>query len=145
MVIGLFSLKGALRGFFRGAFGLLGWGGGVAAALLFWNAAGRALAQRWGLGSALAYVIAFALLFLGPYVGLHFVGGALQRVSRSIRLGGIDRLAGAALGGVTGALVAGAGLSLISATKWGESLVGRSSVAKPLIMAFRQAARSAGL
>jgi uncharacterized membrane protein required for colicin V production len=144
-VVGLFTLRGALRGFFRGAFSLLGWAAGVAAALLFWEVAGRALATRWGIGSLLAYGVAFSLLLLGPYLGLRLIGTALRWLSRVIFLGSMDRVAGAALGAVASGLVIGGVLSLLVATPWAHLFVERSVMAAPLIDVFRHVARAAGL
>lgn len=123
----------------------MAWAAGVAASLFFWEVAGRALAARWGIGSLVAYAVAFALLFLGPYVGFRLVGSGLHRLSRVMFLGGLDRVAGAALGAVAGGLVVGGVLSLLVATEWGQGLVDRSVVAKPLIHVFRHVVRSAGL
>jgi uncharacterized membrane protein required for colicin V production len=117
----------------------------VGAALFYWQVAGRALASRWGIGSLVAYGLAFILLFLGPFIVLRLLGGTLRRLSKVVLLGGADRLAGAALGAVTGTLVVGGGLSLLGSTRWGQTLVGHSAVARPLVSVFRQLLRQAGL
>lgn len=135
------ALKGAFRGFFREAFGLLALTVGIGASVLFGQTLGRELAPLWSLEPALARTVAHAVLFLGPYVGLHAVGYGLHRLGRTLFLGGFDRVAGLAFGALTGIVFTGAVLSLLAEWEPAGPWLHGSRLAGPFAEAFRRAAQ----
>jgi membrane protein required for colicin V production len=136
-IIGLLALKGAWRGFFREAFGLLALACGVGASIFFGQDLAREFSGRWGLQAGAARPAAHAALFVGPYLLLQGIGYALYRLGRSVFLGGADRLAGAVFGILTATLLSGAALSLVSRSGWAASWLTHSRLAGPLAEAFR--------
>lgn len=109
----MLALKGALRGFFREAFGLLALSLGIGVSVLLGSRQGQNLAVGWQLDAAVARAIAHAILFLIPYIALQTLGYVLHRLGRTLFLGGLDRLVGAFFGALTGVLLSGAALSLL--------------------------------
>jgi uncharacterized membrane protein required for colicin V production len=132
------ALRGALRGFFREALGILALAVGLGASLLGGEALGREMASRWGLVHSLSRALAHVVLFLGPYAALRGLGYALHRLGRAVALGGMDRAAGAVFGAAGAALLAGAGLGLASRSGWGGEWLASSLLAKPLQEAFQR-------
>ncbi len=129
------------RGFFREAFGLLALACGLGASVFFGEGWGGELAQRWNWSPGFARVVAHVGLFVVPYTLLQGLGYALHRLGRAVLLGGMDRVAGALFGAATGVLLAGAGLWVMREWGWGGALLARSSLAAPLMDAFRRVAR----
>lgn len=134
------ALKGFLRGFFREAFGLLAVVGGIGASVLFGEALGQEAVLRWGVSPWVGRVGAHGVLFLGLYLGFQAVGYGLHRLGRVVFLGGLDRLAGALLGVLTGVLLAGAGALAVAEVSWARGWLEGSVLAEPLRAAFLRAA-----
>ncbi|GAB4270889.1 MAG: hypothetical protein Kow0092_25380 [Deferrisomatales bacterium] len=131
VLVGALTVKGAFRGFFREACGLLALAAGLGAAVLYGEAGAAEATARWGVPELVARPAARAALFLAPYVALQAVGFGLHRLGRAVFLGGLDRLGGAAVGAVTGALLAGVAVLGLERTGWGAQWVRHSAVARP--------------
>lgn len=95
-------LWGAVRGFMKGFIisvsGLLALILGIYGAILLSDHLGVYLAEEHGLEGAMMPFVAFALVFLGIVIGIHFLGRILQRVVKLAALGLADKLAGGVFG-----------------------------------------------
>jgi len=110
----LFAVWGAFRGFLRQVFGLIGFIGGIVLARLFAQSFGDAFAQDLGLPVAVATAAMAVALFLAAEIAAKLTGNFLHKrmtggFTRAVEQGG-----GLLLGGAKGLLVAWAFASLIA-------------------------------
>jgi membrane protein required for colicin V production len=139
-LVGLLTLKGAVRGMVREVCGLLALAAGIGASFWFGPSLGAWLTASFGLDCTVTRAAAHGLLFLCPYVGLQAVGFVLHRVSRMLFLGGFGRAGGALVGGLTGCVLAGGASFFLAQTRWGKTWIVGSTLARPLAEAVRRAA-----
>ena len=139
-VLALAIVRGAWNGAIREAFSL----GAVAVAFIAARL-GTAPAAAWlaseaplELGPVAAAGIAGGVIVIGSLIGVGLAGRALRAGVRAAGLGFLDRLGGAALGGIEGALVVGVAIAVASATLGSE----HSSIRETETLAAYQAARS---
>lgn len=102
-----FAVRGYSRGFLREGFGVAGVIVGALAAASGWERVATMFVARQWFAPAPASAVAVALLFFSTYVAAQLLGGVLDRVFRSLRLGGINRAAGLAFGVLKGAALLG--------------------------------------
>lgn len=104
IVVGLGAVMGFVRGFVQECLSLLAWVLAVVAIRLFHPAVSQALAP-WVHTTSGAWVLAYAVLLLGPYVATRLTAGWLGRASRNSFIGPIDRVLGFGFGAVKGTLI----------------------------------------
>jgi len=115
-ILGLAVLRGLWLGMIREAFSIGALGGAVVAVRLFGPTAAGVLAERTDLSALLTPWIAGGIIGIATIVAVALVGRALRRGAQLAGLGWADRLGGAALGALEGAVVAGVLLAIGSAT-----------------------------
>ncbi|MCD8317831.1 MAG: CvpA family protein [Paraprevotella sp.] len=100
IVIALGLIKGCLCGFFRQVVSIVGFLVGLLVACLLCSALGDWLAPHIGSGESAGRVLAFILLWIGVPVALSLLAHVLTKAIESVKLGGLNRLGGAVLGGL---------------------------------------------
>lgn len=95
-------LWGAVRGFMKGFIisvsGLLALVLGIYGAVLLSDHLGLYLADEHGFEGAMMPFVAFALVFLGIVIGIHFLGRLIQKAIQLAALGLADKMAGGVFG-----------------------------------------------
>lgn len=104
IVVGLGAVMGFVRGFVQECLSLLAWVLAVVAIRLFHPAVSHALVP-WVHTTSGAWVLAYAILLLGPYFATRLIAGWLGRASRNSFIGPIDRVLGFGFGAVKGTLI----------------------------------------
>jgi len=112
-----FAIRGYSRGFLREGFGILGVIGGALVAAAWWERVATMMVVRRWLDAAPASAVSVALLFFSTYVLAQLLGATLDRLSRSLALGGVNRMAGLAFGVTKGG--AFLGLALLAVLRFG--------------------------
>jgi membrane protein required for colicin V production len=134
-IISIFALRGWWRGFCRESFGLFGLLGGAFVAAAGSPRLAEALASRALLPHLAALPVAFVVIFLAVAVAANLAGMIADRLVRAVLLGGLNRLAGVALGTLKGAAALGFLLLLAERVAPGSGLadlVGHSTLGRPL-------------
>lgn len=108
-----FALRGYWRGFCRESLGLAGLLGGVLGAAALGPRLATALLARGLLPSPVAYIAAFAVIFLSIAIAARLLGRLADRLTRALLLGGFNRAAGVVFGSVKGAALLGFALLLL--------------------------------
>jgi membrane protein required for colicin V production len=127
-LIGISALLGVLKGFVRTVVGTVSWFLAGWAAFRFGGDVVIWLAEG-GLPSTGQYLSGYILTFVGVLVAVWLAGKVLKGLIEAVRLDGLDRLLGFALGVVRGALASAALVMLMSFTPmprehaWSESHV----------------------
>lgn len=111
--LGLVLAVGVWRGMRTGALrqivGTVGWLAAFVAATALMAPAGEAVAASLGTSERTGPVLGFLAVFIGGVAGLTAVAHVLRRTLEAIKLGTLDTLAGAAVGGLRAAF----GLSVL--------------------------------
>jgi membrane protein required for colicin V production len=116
-LIVFFAILGAVRGFIRQAFGLLGFVGGILLARLAAPAFGEAFGKDLHLAPALATAALALILFLAAELVAGFLGRVVHQQLGGGVAGGLNRVGGSWIGGGKGVLVVWALGSLIALTR----------------------------
>ena len=102
-------LYGAVHGFMKGFVvaisGLVALVLGIYGAILLSDRLGVYLAESHGLEGELMPFVAFALVFLGIVIGVHFLGKLIQKGIEMAALGIVNKLAGGLFGAAKAALI----------------------------------------
>jgi membrane protein required for colicin V production len=101
------AVRGFVRGLFREAMGLAGLVLGAAVAVMYWRPAAAALQEHLGLGPVLGQLGAALTIFTVVNLLTHLLALLLDRLARTVFLGGVTRLAGAMVGIGKAAVAAG--------------------------------------
>jgi len=104
-VIGLSALLGLFRGFIGIVVGTLSWILAVWLSFLFGGDAAHWLAQGQHPGLS-HYLGGYGGVFIGVFATVALVGWLIRTAVNAVRLGGLDRIAGFALGAVRGVVLA---------------------------------------
>ena len=133
LAIGVSTLLAFVRGVVRELIALIAWIGGFVAAVLFGPALAALLPAMPG-HSAVRYLIAFAIIFIGALLAGALVAWPLSKAIRAAGLGFVDRFLGSIFGFVRGialalALVLVAGLTPLPRTGWWHA----SALVPPLV------------
>jgi membrane protein required for colicin V production len=103
---------GSVRGWFTGAtrqlVSTVGWLVGFILAAALMGPVGSAAVYVIGASERVAPVVGFIVVFVAALAGVAMLGHAARKTLEAVKLGGLDKLAGSALGGLKAAL----GLSL---------------------------------
>ena len=102
-VLGLSLLWGLLRGFVRELVSMLGWVAAFVFSMLFTQRLAGMMPPS--LGPLLGSLIAFLAIFIGVWVVSGFIGLVLSKIVQAAGLGWTNRLLGALLGLVRGAIM----------------------------------------
>jgi membrane protein required for colicin V production len=143
--LALFAFRGWVRGFCRESFGLLGLIGGVLVAAAAGPVLTEDLIARELIRPRAALPAAWAMIFLAVLLAASVLGRLADRIARALFLGGVNRVAGIALGCAKGAVFLGFGLlaaerlapsraETIEASRLGRPL---SSLARQVLQAGR--------
>ena len=115
-ILAVAMFRGVWLGLIREAFSIGALGGAVVAVRLGSPALGGIIAERTDVDALYAPWIAGVLITIATIAAVALVGRALRRGAHAAGLGWADRLGGAALGVVEGAVIAGVLLTLGIAT-----------------------------
>jgi uncharacterized membrane protein required for colicin V production len=110
----LFAIVGAVRGFIRQAFGLLGFVGGILLARLAAPAFGEAFGKDLHLAPAIATAGLAFLLFVAAEILARFLGRIVHEQLGGGVAGGLNRVGGSWIGAGKGVLVVWALASLVA-------------------------------
>jgi membrane protein required for colicin V production len=120
-VVGAFAVRGLFRGFIREIVGLAGLVAGGLVAATYAAPAGEALVARDVVRPEYAPVTAGGGLFLATYLGVNLAGWLLDRLTRTMFLGPLMRVAGMIFAGFKGTLLVG--LALLAGQRFAPSLL----------------------
>ena len=93
------AIGGFRKGFIIGVISLLALVMGVFGGFYFLNWGVTILVNEFGLSGKLLPILAFIIIFITIIVIVNFIGKLLKKIIHMILLGGVDRLAGALVGG----------------------------------------------
>lgn len=105
VVLGIFLLKGVLRGLLREVCSLLGLALGVLLAFYLHLPLSQWMLDAFGWPSQLCVVLSFALIFLLTLLVFAVIGYVLHRFVKLVLLGGVNRALGALFGLMQGVIV----------------------------------------
>jgi membrane protein required for colicin V production len=105
VVLGIFLLKGVLRGFLREVCSLLGLLLGVLLAFYLHLPLSQWMLDLFGWPSQLCVILSFALIFLLTLLIFAVLGYLLHRFVKLVLLGGVNRALGALFGVMQGVVV----------------------------------------
>jgi len=113
-LIVFFAILGAVRGFIRQAFGLLGFVGGILLARLVAPAFGEAFGKDLRLAPAIATAALAFILFIAAELVARLIGRVAHQQLGGGVAGGLNRVGGSWIGGGKGVLVVWALASLVA-------------------------------
>jgi len=113
-LIVFFAILGAVRGFIRQAFGLLGFVGGILLARLVAPAFGEAFGKDLHLAPAIATAGLAFILFIAAELVARLLGRVVHQQLGGGVAGGLNRVGGSWIGGGKGVLVVWALASLVA-------------------------------
>ena len=93
-------VKGLMCGFFRQVVSIVGFLAGLWVAFILYSALGDWIAPYIGSDVSVGRALAFILLWIGVPVGLSLLAYMLTKAVETVKLGGLNRLGGALLGGL---------------------------------------------
>lgn len=136
VVVGVFMLRGLLRGVIREAVGLVALLVAGIAATVYAGPAGRALVAREVVRPELAPLLGGSGVFLAAYLAATVLGLVLDRLARALLLGPLLRLAGMIFGALKASVLLG--LALIAGQRAVPSLLtpaqlAASRLARPMM------------
>ena len=94
-------VKGLMCGFFRQVVSIVGFLAGLWVAFMLYSVLGDWIAPYIGSDVSVGRALAFILLWIGVPVGLSLLAYMLTKAVETVKLGGLNRLGGALLGGRT--------------------------------------------
>ena len=133
---------GALHGLRRGALGMITSVVSLIAGIYFASQyyeraaafAGSELGTNPGVSAVIAYIVVFAIVF----IGVGFVGSFVSGVLRTIHLGWLDNLAGAVVGGAIVAVICGLAVMLMAAVLPSDADLLRQSKLAPILLTYEE-------
>jgi membrane protein required for colicin V production len=138
IIIGLSVLHGLSRGALRMLTSILSFALGIYGASI-WHAQIGLLAQsHLGTSPAASNIIGYIAIFLIVFVAVEMAGQRIIALAQLIHLNLLDRLAGAALGAVLGAIFAGLNIILLTTLLPANYPLLQNSELAPEILAYDQ-------
>jgi len=135
-ILAFFIILGITKGFFKEVFGLIGFIGGIFAGILFTGSLSQVFVNLFpDIPRLLIPIISFIIIFIAVYIISKLVAGWFSSLTKALHLKWLDRLLGAMIGGLKGALLISFLLMLISflpSTKSVEDLQKNSLLYNPL-------------
>ena len=114
IIIGMSVLYGLSHGVLRMVTSILSFALGIYGASI-WHAQAAAFAQSHiGTSPTMSEIIGYVAIFLAVFGAVEILGQRLIAVAHLVRLNLLDRIAGAAFGGVLGAIFAGLNIVLLT-------------------------------
>jgi membrane protein required for colicin V production len=141
VVLGISMLLGAAKGFIHVVMSLAGWFVALIAAHYSADFLSPYLAST-GLGDTPRYVLAFVIAFVIALVAWGIITMMVKQAASSIGLGGLDRLMGAGIGLVRGAVILISITVLVSITPADQSPTWQNSVAVKMAKAAASASKA---
>ncbi|MCB4204227.1 CvpA family protein [Deferribacterales bacterium Es71-Z0220] len=112
IIIGVFAVKGLLKGLINEAFGILGLILGYVVSFQIYTPIAKII-NGMGLSDKVAGAVGFVLAFLIIYIALLIIGKLLARFFKAIKLGWADRTLGALFGALKSAVILSIILSVV--------------------------------
>jgi membrane protein required for colicin V production len=103
-VIGAAAVRGWFTGATRQLVSTVGWFVGFVLAAALMGPVGGAVVESLGVSPRTAPVLGFVVVFAAALAAVALAGHAVRKVLEAVKLGGVDRLLGAVLAGLKGAL-----------------------------------------
>lgn len=122
VLILILSLLGIWRGFLRGIFRLIAWGGAIAGAY-YANDLMADTIQSYGFGAFSTTIICIAIGFLVPFLLLHFIGHLLNKAIADTKFGTADRVLGGILGFIKAFMILFALFTILHIMPFGETVI----------------------
>lgn len=109
IVICIPLLWGLYKGFTKGLIietaSIIALGAGVLGGMKFSDACAEKIKESFDWNSDYLPVVSFAVVFLAIVIAVFFIGKLLSKVAKSLALGGVDKILGAAIGALKHALI----------------------------------------
>ncbi|PLY00226.1 MAG: colicin V production protein [Desulfuromonas sp.] len=136
IVIGVFLLKGLLRGLMKELCSLVGLVVGALLAFRFHGPLAETMVSAFKLPASICVVLAFLAIFLTILLVFGLIGMLLSRYVKLLYVGGLNRVAGGIFGLVQGALILSVvmfGLSVSPLPDWGKLALKDSALNPPFV------------
>jgi len=129
---------GVSRGVLRMATSAASVAAGVYVASIHHAAVGELLQNEIGLHPPIAAVLGYVIVFAIIFSGVEAAGNILIRMLNVVHLNWADRLGGAAVGGGLAAVIAGLGITLLTAGLPTNTTILQNSRLAPQVLAYNQ-------
>jgi membrane protein required for colicin V production len=103
-IIGAAAVRGWFTGATRQLVSTAGWFVGFVLAAALMGPVGASVVESLGASERVAPVVGFVVVFAAALAAVALVGHAVRKVLEAVKLGGVDRLLGAVVAGLKGAL-----------------------------------------
>ncbi len=136
IIIGVFLLKGLLRGLMKELCSLVGLIVGSLLAFRFHGPLAEAMVDAFSLPASVCVVLAFLIIFLTILLVFALIGHLLSKYVKLLYVGGLNRVAGGIFGMVQGVLVLAVvmfGLSVSPLPEWGKLALDDSTLTPPFV------------
>ena len=136
IIIGVFLLKGLLRGLVKELCSLVGLIVGSLLAFRFHGPLAESMVKAFSLPASVCVVLAFLAIFLSILLVFGLIGMLLSKYVKLLYVGGLNRVAGGIFGLVQGVLILSVvmfGLSVSPLPDWGKMAVGDSALTPPFV------------
>ena len=136
IIIGVFLLKGLLRGLMKELCSLVGLVVGSLLAFRFHGPLAEIMVSAFSLPASVCVVLAFLAIFLSTLLVFGLIGMLLSKYVKLLYVGGLNRVAGGIFGLVQGALLLSVvmfGLSVSPLPDWGKLAMKDSSLTPPFV------------
>jgi len=136
IIIGLFLVKGLLRGLMKELCSLVGLIVGSLLAFRFHGPLAEAMVSAFKLPASVCVVLAFLAIFLTILLIFGLIGMLLSKYVKLLYVGGLNRVAGGIFGMVQGVLLLSVvmfGLSVSPLPEWGKLALKDSTLTPPFV------------
>lgn len=136
IIIGMFLLKGLLRGLMKELCSLVGLIVGSLLAFRFHGPLAEAMVSAFSLPASVCVVLAFLAIFLLTLLIFGLIGMLLSRYVKLLYVGGLNRVTGGIFGLVQGVLILAVlmfGLSVSPLPEWGKLAIDDSALSPPFV------------
>ena len=136
ILLGVFLLKGLLRGLMKELCSLVGLVVGSLLAFRFHGPLAEAMVSAFSLPASVCVVLAFLVIFLTILLIFGLIGMLLSKYVKLLYVGGLNRVAGGIFGLVQGVLILAVimfGLSVSPLPEWGKLAIDDSVLSPPFV------------
>lgn len=136
IIIGVFLLKGLLRGLMKELCSLVGLVVGALLAFRFHGPLAEGMVAAFRLPASICVVLAFLAIFLLTLLVFGLIGMLLSKYVKLLYVGGLNRVAGGIFGLVQGMLILSVvmfGLSVSPLPEWGRLALADSTLTPPFV------------
>jgi membrane protein required for colicin V production len=138
VIVGLCAFGGLSRGALRMATSILSLVLGIYAASIYYGRVGALAHKYLSTSPTVSTVIGYVAVFIIVFMAIEYVGATIARLAQIIHLSWIDRLAGAIMGAVIGALLAGFLVIGMTAVMAPDPPLLRDSRLAPQVLSYNQ-------